>query len=108
MNQFHRLTVASMADELGLVSHEFGEEEIDRFIIVYKVRHAQTHTHSRIHTQSKQSGIVVEDFDRALYTVRQCTVQSGRDVVEVWNLTGLSTVGHSAQTVHSTEWKSGT
>jgi hypothetical protein len=40
MNQFHRLTVASMADELGLVSHEFGEEEIDRFIIVYKAEFA--------------------------------------------------------------------
>ncbi len=32
--------VASLADELGLVSHEFGEEEIDRFIIVYKAEHA--------------------------------------------------------------------
>lgn len=31
-----RLIVANVADEYGLVSLEFGEEEIDRFIIVYK------------------------------------------------------------------------
>lgn len=34
MDQFHRLVVASEADDAGLVSHEFGEEEIDRYIIV--------------------------------------------------------------------------
>jgi len=34
MDRFHRLIVASLADEFGLVSHEFGEEEIDRYIVV--------------------------------------------------------------------------
>lgn len=40
MSVFHRNIVASLADEFGLVSHEFGEEEIDRYVIVYKSSHA--------------------------------------------------------------------
>lgn len=40
MDVFHRNVVASLADEFGLVSHEFGEEEIDRYVIVYKPAHA--------------------------------------------------------------------
>ena len=36
MDMRYRQVVASVADDYGLVSHEFGEEEIDRFIIVYK------------------------------------------------------------------------
>lgn len=40
MDVFHRNVVASLADECGLISHEFGEEEIDRYVVVYKPAHA--------------------------------------------------------------------
>ena len=35
-NQEHRFVVAQAAEKSGLVSVEFGEEGIDRFIVVYK------------------------------------------------------------------------
>jgi hypothetical protein len=35
----HRYVVAQAAEGCGLVSHEFGEEGIDRFIVVYKPEH---------------------------------------------------------------------
>lgn len=40
MDVFHRNVIASLADEYGLVTHEFGEEEIDRYVVVYKAAHA--------------------------------------------------------------------